>query len=297
MIKPLTPVHLRQLSKVYRGGKIALQDITASIGFGLHGLLGENGAGKTTLLSILATLTEPTSGTASIFGLDAVRDRSEIRGQLGLVPQDLGLYRHLTCREFLEYMACLKAITDLRVRRRQIEEALQAVNLTDQADRKTEQLSGGMKRRLGIAQALLGQPRLLIVDEPTVGLDPVERMRLRMLLADLSPNRVILFSTHIIEDIASSCDRVLILHKGRCLYNGAVADAIRRAKGRIWTCSLEPVGFQQLSLKHTVIGCMRLEDRLVARFVSPQGDPGLGAIPAEPTLEDAYLLELSQSGA
>lgn len=291
----MEPVELHNLTKVYRGGKTALDVVTATMGYGLHGLLGENGAGKTTLMNILATLTDPTEGTATIFGLDVRRDRTEIRRQLGLVPQDVGLYRHLTCREFMDYMAHLKGIADGAVRNRQIEEALEAVNLTEQADRRTGELSGGMKRRLGIAQALLGEPRFLIVDEPTAGLDPVERMRLRMLLSQLSSERVILFSTHILEDIASSCEQVLILHRGRCLYNGGVTEAIRQARGQVWTCCVDSEGFQAIANQYVVIGCVRMEDKLVVQFVCSDGNVYSGAEPAEPTLEDAYLIRLHNS--
>src|SRR5579872_2937137 len=210
-------IEIGNLNKVYRGGVRALEGINLSIPGGMYGLLGPNGAGKTTLMRILAGILRPSSGRLCIGGYDyeTEKGRVEVKRLLGYLPQEMGVYPDLNAREFLDYVAILKGMDDRRARSRRVDELLEIVSLTAVARRKLKTFSGGMKRRVGIAQALLNDPRLLIVDEPTAGLDPEERIRFRNVLADAAAERTVILSTHILEDIAQTCQRMAVLHEGR----------------------------------------------------------------------------------
>ena len=229
-------IELTNLTKTYRGKVQALRGVSLNIGPGMFGLVGPNGAGKTTLMRILAGLVRPTAGSARVLGHDVTRQAGKmaVKTALGYLPQELGLYPDLTAREFLDYIAALKGLTDTAARRRQIDELLDCVGLADVAGRRLKTYSGGMKRRVGIAQALLGAPRLLIVDEPTAGLDPEERVRLRNLLAEMSGRCTIILSTHIVEDVSQSCSDLAILAAGQVLYRGSPRDLIAAARGKVW---------------------------------------------------------------
>lgn len=281
-------IHTHQLTKRFRGGVVAVDRLDLHIPGGMFGLLGANGAGKTTLMRILAGVLTPTSGSATIAGtrLDSTRSRRKIQRELGYLPQEFGAYPDLTARQFLDYVAILKGVVDTSLRRRSVERLLDTVALTDQANRKVGTFSGGMKRRLGIAQALLGEPRLLIVDEPTAGLDPTERVRFRNLLTDLARDRTVLLSTHIVEDIASTCPRLAVMDGGRILHTGDTASLVAAARGRTWLLDLPhrsppPAGV-------AVVSSIDKGDHVTCRIIS-QGRPAAEARPAEPTLEDGYL--------
>ena len=216
-------IEIKQLTKTYRGGVHALNGIDLTIGTGMFGLVGPNGAGKTTLMRILAGLLRASGGSVTVFGNDLATNagRQAAKANLGYLPQDLGLYPNLNAYEFLDYMAILKGVTDKGERQRQIADLLEKVRLTDAAKRRLKTYSGGMKRRIGIAQALLGDPKLLIVDEPTAGLDPEERVRFRNLLSDMAAERTIILSTHIVEDISQSCNDLAVLRGGRVIFRGS----------------------------------------------------------------------------
>jgi len=207
-------ITISALTKTYPGSVQALRGVDLEIGSGMFGLLGPNGAGKTTFMRLLAGLIRPTSGRVNVFGHDVTTPQGKlaVKALLGYLPQELGLYPDLTAREFLDYVAILKGVTDGRTRRGQIEEALELVRLSDVANRRVKTYSGGMKRRVGIAQAILGNPKLLIVDEPTVGLDPEERVRLRNLLSDMAMRCIVILSTHIVEDISQSCNDLAVIN-------------------------------------------------------------------------------------
>lgn len=281
-------IHTHQLTKRYRRGALALDRVDLHVPGGMFGLLGANGAGKTTLMRVLAGILAPTSGTATIDGvpLDSTRNRRTIQRELGYLPQELGVYPDLTASRFLDYLAILKGVHDRALRRRSVERLLETVALAEHANRKVGTFSGGMKRRLGIAQTLLGEPRLLIVDEPTAGLDPAERIRFRNLLTDLAQDRTVLLSTHIVEDIASTCPRLAVMAHGRILHTGDTASLVAAARGCTWLVDLPhrsppPAGA-------TVVASIDTGDHLTYRIVS-DGVPPAGARPAEPTLEDGYL--------
>lgn len=280
-------IEIAHLSKTYPGNVHALNGVSLSIGIGMFGLLGPNGAGKTTLMRILAGLIRPTSGTVSVDGHDlgTHAGRQAAKAMLGYLPQELGLYPSLSAREFLDYLAILKGINDPRARRAQIGELLDLVRLTDMADRKLKSFSGGMKRRFGIAQALLGSPRLLIVDEPTVGLDPEERVRFRSLLTELARRCTVILSTHIIEDISASCNMLAVLDAGRLLYQGLPADLVRQARGSVWTIV---TGDEPPNHTATVVSALQLADGVQYRLVG-EVESRYGAQPSEPTLEDGYI--------
>lgn len=218
------------------GSHEALKGIDLHIPHGMFGLLGPNGAGKTTLLRILATLLRPTSGRVvmGLSDLSQSRQRKAMRAQLGYLPQELGLYPDLSGREFLDYMGLLKRLYDRGARRQQIAALLEVVSLSGEADRKINTYSGGMKRRLGIAQALLGNPQVLVIDEPTAGLDPEERIRLRTLLARLAEDRIVILSTHVVEDISQTCERLAVLDQGRLMFHGLTRQLIESAVGHTW---------------------------------------------------------------
>lgn len=224
------------LTKTFRGGVKALNAFDLTIESGMFGLLGPNGAGKTTLMRILAGILYPTSGSIQVGEYDGTTEkgRTAIKRILGYLPQDLGMYPDLSAREFLDYIAILKGLDDRQKRKARIAELLEMVTLSDVAQRKLKTYSGGMKRRVGIAQALLNDPQLLIVDEPTAGLDPEERIRFRNLLSDLGSNRTILLSTHIVEDIAQTCHKLAVMKNGNIIFQGTTTELIREATGKVW---------------------------------------------------------------
>ena len=287
-------IEIAHLSKTYSGGVLALDDLTLHIGSGMFGLIGANGAGKTTLMRILASLVRPTSGSVTVFGndLSTATGRAATKAILGYLPQELGLYPSLSAREFLDYLAILKGINDPKARRSQIAELIDTVRLNEVADRRLKTYSGGMKRRFGIAQALLGNPRLLIVDEPTAGLDPEERVRLRNMLAELSKRCTVILSTHIIEDISASCTDLALMYRGKVLYHGAPAGMIAAARGHVWTVLTAGA---QPNHGVSVVSTLQMQDGVQYRIVG-EPDPSERATPVEPSLEDGYIWITHQLG-
>ena len=279
-------ISITDLTKTYSGKVQALRGIDLEIGSGMFGLVGPNGAGKTTLMRILAGLVHPTSGAVRVLGNDVTTPHGKLatKAVLGYLPQELGLYPDLTAREFLDYIAILKGVTDRSARRQQVTEALAAGTLERGADRQLKTYSGGMKRRVGIAQALLGDPQLLIVDEPTAGLDPEERVRLRNLLSDMAARRTVILSTHIVEDISQSCNDLAVIAHGKVLFRGTPRDLIARARGHVWT--INSAG-ERPNNGLTIVSTLQLQDTVQYRVL---GEPaGQAAAPAEPSLEDGYM--------
>jgi len=280
-------LEIHQVSKQYKKDVWALQEINLQLKPGITGLLGPNGAGKSTLMRILATILQPTSGTVVWNGIDIRKKPDELRRALGYLPQDFGVYPHLNAIEFLEYAAALKGLGGRRMRTR-ILEILELLNLHHDLKRPIGGFSGGMRQRIGIAQALLNDPRLLIIDEPTVGLDPEERMRFRSLLTDLSSERIIIFSTHIISDIEATADQIAMISKGRLLTKSDPALLLRNVQGKVWSVIIEDQDIQEARARWTISGTIRREDGLQLRIVSDEA-PLPEAIALSPSLEDAYL--------
>ena len=283
------------LSKVYRGNIQALRKVNLDIpGTGLFGLLGVNGAGKTTLIRILAGLLHPTAGQVRVLGNDVTtpQGRRAMQSALGYLPQEFGASPDLTGREFLDYIAVLKSVTEPALRRRQVDETLALMRLADVADRRLKTYSGGMKRRLGIAQALLGEPRLLIVDEPTAGLDPEERVRFRNLLAEVAQRCAVILSTHIVEDIGQSCGEMAVLWQGAVLFSGAPSELVNRARGKVWTILRR--GDERPNGGLVVISTRQASEGTRYRVLG-EPDPGSQPIAAEPTLEDGYIWLMHQA--
>jgi ABC-type multidrug transport system ATPase subunit len=280
-------VTITQLTKVYKGRVRALDGVDLAIPSGMFGLLGPNGAGKTTLMRILAGILHPTSGSIRAGQYDATTEkgRTAIKRVLGYLPQELGMYPDLSAREFLDYIGILKGLDDGKARQRRVNELLQTVALADVAGRKLKTFSGGMKRRVGIAQALLNDPRLLIVDEPTAGLDPEERIRFRNLLSELAGDRTVLLSTHIVEDIAQTCRELAILNSGKVIFRGTTSDLVNSARGNVWmvtTAGPKPEG------DLTIVSTLHLGNGVQYRVIG-EPHPSLGATPTEPSLEDGYV--------
>jgi ABC-2 type transport system ATP-binding protein len=276
------------------GSVTALDGIDLSIPSGMFGLLGTNGAGKTTLMRILAGVLPATSGRVLVGGHDVSSraGRVAVQRRLGYLPQDLGLYPDLTATEFLDYVGLLKGLDDRIGRRRQAASLLELVGLSDVAGRRLKGFSGGMRRRVGIAQALLGDPALLIVDEPTVGLDPEERIRFRTLLSGLAGERTVLLSTHIVEDVAQTCRQTAVVAAGRVLFTGAVTDLVARAQQMTWemtTTGAPPT-------EGVVVSAISRADGTHYRVVSPR-PPGPGAVPAVPSLEEGYVALMQSASA
>ncbi|MFV2171701.1 ATP-binding cassette domain-containing protein [Actinomadura sp. LOL_016] len=280
-------LELIDVTKEYRGGKRAVDGMTLRLGAGLVGLLGPNGAGKSSLMRIAATVTRPTSGRVLFEGADAVSDPSALRRNLGYLPQDFGVYPNLTAREFLVYLAAAKGLSRRSARAR-IDELLETVNLTGAAKRPLGGYSGGMLRRVGIAQALLSDPKVIIVDEPTAGLDPQERARFRTMLADLAADRVVMLSTHIVSDIESAASDIAIVAGGRLLRRGAPGELTRTQRGRVWELHAAPAEADAVRARHLVARMMRTADGVHLRVIA-DAPPAAGARPAEPDLEDVYL--------
>ena len=286
---------IQSVSKRYRGDVLALSDFSLDVGPGVLGLLGPNGAGKSTLMRIVATVTRPSSGRVSWNGMDTARDPDAIRRVLGYLPQDFGVYPNLTAREFLEYLAAVKGIP-ARAARARIEELLQLVHLLDAANRRLGDFSGGMRQRVGIAQALLNDPRLLIVDEPTGGLDPEERVRFRNLLAELAGERVVVLSTHIVSDVEASATRIALIASGRLIEHTTPEALLAAAQGSCWEWVIPSARFEEIKHSHLVSSTARRGDGVHVRVVSDQR-PSPEATPATPALEDAYLRSLAMHRA
>ncbi len=280
-------IEIENLTKMYPGKVQALAGIDLEIGGGMFGLVGPNGAGKTSLMRILAGLLRPSTGTVHVFGHDmgTLHGKQGAKASLGYLPQELGLYPNLTGREFLDYIAILKGVSDSAFRKRQISELLEEVRLSDVADRRLKTYSGGMKRRVGVAQALLGTPKLVIVDEPTVGLDPEERVRFRNLLSDMASRCTVILSTHIVEDISHSCNDLAVINKGKVLFRGAPNELIARARGHVWTITTPN---ERPNGGLSVVSTLQMQDGVQYRVL---GDPGSAykATPIEPSLEDGYI--------
>lgn len=286
-------ITVSQLTKAY-GKKIqALRGVDLEIGTGMFGLVGPNGAGKTTLMRILAGLLRPTSGKVSVLGNDptTMRGKLAIKSVLGYIPQELGLYPDLTALEFLEYVALLKGVTESTNRKTQLAKVLELVGLTQDSKRRMRTFSGGMKRRVGVAQALLGSPQLLIVDEPTAGLDPEERVRLRNLLAEMSGRCTVILSTHIVEDISQSCNDLAVINQGQVLFRGNPRKIIENVHGKVWLVTTNGnrpgPGMEIISTMQTQNGT---QYRVVGEYVD-----SWPAIPAEPSLEDGYIWLMQQA--
>ncbi|MEO8288267.1 MAG: ABC transporter ATP-binding protein [Chloroflexota bacterium] len=277
------------LGKRY-GERWALRDVTLQCGPGLVGLVGPNGAGKTTLMRIVATLLDQTEGHAAWNGLDTQKQGEAVRRTLGYLPQDFGLYPELTTRQFLCYIAAMKGIpTELAKRR--VDELIEVVNLEPDADRKLGGYSGGMKQRVGIAQALLNDPELLIVDEPTAGLDPEERVRFRTLLSSLTSDRLIILSTHIIADAEAAATRLVLLREGRVICDTTSEELLREAEGQVWLATVDAETARRLQDGYRVSGLVSSARGVTLRLLGSTR-PHEDAVVAEPTLEDAYLLSM-----
>ena len=284
---------IKNISKQYRRDFWGLQDFSLELGPGVLGLLGPNGAGKSTLMRILATITEKSGGTVMWNGADISKHPDELRQVLGYLPQDFGVYPNLNALEFLEYMAAIKGL-DGKTAKRRIDELLQLVNLVDSAKRPLGGYSGGMKQRVGIAQALLNDPQLLIVDEPTAGLDPEERVRFRNLLADLSGERIVILSTHIVSDVEATATSIAIINKGQCVTHAAPETILKAVEGKVWAWVVSSEEFAKLRQRHLISSTARRSDGVHMRVVSEQ-KPNSEARSVPAKFEDAYLYSIQRA--
>jgi len=282
---------IKGLSKSYPGRGLALDGFSLELGPGVLGLLGPNGAGKSTLMRILATLTRPSAGTVRWNGVDVAAAPDALRAVLGYLPQDFGVYPHLSAVEFLAYLAALKGLAPHAARLR-IDELLNALNLWDARSVPLGEFSGGMRQRVGIAQALLNDPQLLIIDEPTVGLDPEERVRFRNLVAELAGKRIVLLSTHIVSDVEATAERIAVLHRGRLVAAGTPETLLRALEGRVWEWLIPAEEVASVRERLLVTGTLRRPDGVQVRAVS-DGPPVPGARTVTPSLEDAYLQQVT----
>ncbi|MFO7668175.1 MAG: ATP-binding cassette domain-containing protein [Bacteroidales bacterium] len=266
----------------------ALRGVSLEIGTGMFGLLGPNGAGKSTLIRIICGILEQSYGKIWINGIDTQEKREELQGLIGYLPQEFGMYENMSAYAYLDYQAILKGLKDRSARAKRIKEVLESVHMWEQRQKKIGAYSGGMKQRIGIAQVLLHLPRILVVDEPTAGLDPRERIRFRNLLVELSATRVVIFSTHIIEDISSSCNTMAVINHGKVLFNGTPTELTGIARGRVWKATLPAVQFEKQTEKLLVVHHMRDGEKIRFRCIAAQ-KPFDDAVGELPLLEDAYL--------
>jgi ABC-2 type transport system ATP-binding protein len=285
-------LHIRGVSKTYPSGVQALKDVTLTIPAGMYGLLGPNGAGKSTLMRILATLQEPDAGSIRLGDTDVLKQKDAVRQTLGYLPQEFGVYPRVSAEELLTHFALLKGIRERRARKEVVEALLRQVNLWEVRKQKLGGYSGGMRQRFGVAVALLGNPKLMIVDEPTAGLDPAERVRFLNLLSELGENSVVLLSTHIVEDVSELCTRMAIIDQGEILLEAEPLRAVAGLHGRIWRRILAKHELPAVQRAHAVISTKLLAGRTVVR-VFGEASPGPGFEPAEPDLEDVYFSALA----
>ena len=282
-------ITIENLNKVYPNGNRALSDINLEINNGMFGLLGPNGAGKSSLMRILVTLMQPSSGKVTMDGYDLTKDRQQIRSMLGYLPQDFRFFSHLKTYEFLDYAARLSGMKDNKIRKKAVDKMLEEVGLFEARDRKANNLSGGMKRRLGIAQALINEPKIIIVDEPTTGLDPEERIRFRNLLSTISAKDVvIILSTHIVGDISSSCTDMALLNKGGLAFAGAPDDLVAQAEGKVWLINATEDEYLQINEKYPVISTVPTSEGWEIQVVADSIN-GYNGYNISPNLEHAYV--------
>lgn len=282
-------IKISDLSVSFKNGVTAINHVDLEIPNGIFGLLGENGAGKTTLMRVLTTVLKPTSGAVTLDGMIYSEcNYPKIQKKIGYLPQELDLYPNLTVEECLEYMGELAGIEKKECQQR-IKYYLEKTSLTEHRRKKIRQLSGGMKRRVGLIQALLNEPEFLIVDEPTTGLDPEERIRIRNLLVDFSENRTILFSTHVVEDLAATCNQLAVMKKGQFLYSGSMQELLNIAKGHVWICKVKDE-FQARELEKMYhVSAKQYVDGGLQMKILCETQPDVPCIPCEITLEDAYI--------
>lgn len=266
----------------------ALNGVSLEIGTGMFGLLGPNGAGKSTMMRIICGIFEQSYGKIWINGIDTQKKREELQGLIGYLPQEFGTYENMPAVDFLDYQAILKGLTDKKAREERVAYVLKSVHMYEKRHDKIGSFSGGMKQRIGIAQILLHLPRILVVDEPTAGLDPRERIRFRNLLVELSRERIVIFSTHIIEDISSSCNQVAVINRGKVKYTGTPTDMVHLASNLVWQFDVPANQFDKLENKPMIIHHMRQGDQIRVRMLAAE-KPAPDAVPAKPILEDAYL--------
>jgi ABC-type multidrug transport system ATPase subunit len=287
-------LELQDVSHVYANGTRALDHVTLSIPRGMYGLLGPNGAGKSTLMRTVATLQTPTEGQVRFGDIDVIREPERLRRTLGYLPQDFGVYPRVSAYDMLDHMAVLKGVSAAADRKQTVESLLHQVNLWGVRKKALAGFSGGMRQRFGIAQALIGNPELIIVDEPTAGLDPEERNRFLNLLAEIGENVVVILSTHIVEDVSDLCPRMAVLAGGRIQLEGAPLELIGSTRGRIWMKVIERGELDRYKETHEVISTRLFAGRTVIHVLS-DNDPGDGFAPVEGGLEDVYFSTLAQS--
>lgn len=285
---------IRDLTKTYAGGVRALRGVSLDIAPGMFGLLGPNGAGKSTLMKILATLLDPDSGSATLDGLDLIAEKNTTRRMLGYLPQEFGVYPKMSATDLLNHLAVMKGISKSGERKEIVEALLQQTNLWDVRKKALGGFSGGMKQRFGIAQALLANPKLVIVDEPTAGLDPAERNRFLNLLSSIGRNVVVILSTHIVEDVRELCSKMAIISNGQLLLEGAPASSIDSLKGRIWSKVVATETEREAIEKSFSVISTHLIGGLHEVRVYAETSPGDGFVPAEEDLQDVYFHQLAQ---
>ncbi len=285
---------IENLTHVYGNGTRALDDVSLSIPKGMFGLLGPNGAGKSTLMRSIATLQTPTSGSIRFGDIDVVKDPEQLRRVLGYLPQDFGVYPRVSAYDMLDHMAVLKGVSNGRDRKQTVEALLNQVNLWPVRGKALAGFSGGMRQRFGIAQALIGNPELIIVDEPTAGLDPEERNRFLNLLAEVGENVVIILSTHIVEDVTDLCPRMAVLAGGKIQLEGAPIELMHTLQGRVWTRTIDKAELPAFNKAHNVISTRLFAGRTVVHVLSDT-HPGDGFAPAPGGLEDVYLATVNAS--
>lgn len=282
---------IEKLTKQY-GNKIAVDRLNAEFGPGVYGLLGANGAGKTTLMRILCGILTPTSGEVKLDGVNNLDMGEAFREQLGYLPQDFGYYPDFKAREFMLYVAALKGLTPVRAKER-VDELLETVGLKDVANKKIRTFSGGMKQRLGIAQAMVNDPKILVLDEPTAGLDPKERVRFRNLLSDFASERLVLLSTHIVSDVEYIADQILVMKNGALIAEGTVMELVDSISDKVWKVVVDRERADALCREYNIINLRHVEDYVELRIVSDEA-PGDKAVQVTPTLEDLYLYEFQE---
>ena len=285
-------LRIEGLSKTYPNGVRALDNVSLTIPLGMYGLLGPNGAGKSTLMRTIATLQSPDSGSAFLGDIDVLRQKDEVRKRLGYLPQDFGVYPRISAREMLDHLALLKGFTDGRERKEIVDSLLHRVNLHQVRKKALASFSGGMRQRFGIAQALIGDPRLLIVDEPTAGLDPGERNRFYNLLSEIGENVIVILSTHIVEDVMELCTNMAIIHEGKVLFAGAPDKAVGAIGGKIWKRFISKTEMKDYESRYKVISNKLISGRPLIHVYSTEA-PGDGFEPSAADLEDVFFSKIA----